>query len=82
MAARDRDGNLVIVAPLDLLVWTAELGSFVTDATDLIRLNYGNPSKQIWLGGRATDLAKTSLTALGWKVEEGADTRLIPDISY
>ena len=71
-----------VTPPLDLLVWTAELGSFVTGATDLIQQNYSPPSKQIWLSGRATDLAKTSLAALGWKVEEGADNRLIPDIPY
>lgn len=82
VAARVRDGGLLIVAPVDLLVWTDKFASFATDATDLIRRNYGPPSMQIWLGGRATDLARTSLTALGWKVEEGADTRLIPEISY
>jgi len=81
-AARVRGGGLLIVAPVDLLVWTDDLGSFVTDATDFIQRIYGPTSKQIWLGGRATDLAKTSLAALGWKVEEDADKRLIPDISY
>ena len=81
-AARVRDGGLLVVVPLDLLVWTAELGSFVTGATDLIQQNYSPSSKQIWLSGQATDLAKKSLVALGWTVEEGAETRLIPEFSY
>jgi len=66
------NGTLVFNVPLDYLVWTPAMAQIVEHATGLV----GGGSREVWMTGSASELARSALTSRGWKVQENA--KLIP----
>lgn len=67
--------DALVFFPLDELVWTAK--SAQTAAAFEKIVNPLQPRrKELWLGGRASALAKKELGALGWAIQEGARGKL------
>jgi hypothetical protein len=81
-AAQLADGTLVFVVPLDLLAWTGQMGSFITDADAWIDQNLKPKGVHVVLAGTATDLAKSKVGGLGWTVIENGEARLLPKLPY
>lgn len=72
---RKADGGVVIIAPVDYLLWTSEFASFAQRATAGVdKLNA--PSKELVLGGGISALAQKNIEALGWAVKTGVASQL------
>jgi hypothetical protein len=63
--ARDRDGTLLLPAPVDYLSWTERMAAFATNPDFL-----GTPQRTLWITGKASARARRELTANGWTVEQ------------
>ena len=81
-AAQLTDGTLVFVVPLDLLAWTQQMGSFLTNADAWLDETLKPKAVQVVLAGIATDLAKAKMGALGWTVIENGDAQLLTNLPY
>jgi hypothetical protein len=65
-AARARSGVYVVPVAVDLLIWAPNVDKFsATTVPDA-------KSREVWLSGRASDQARTELTARGWVVKDRA----------
>jgi hypothetical protein len=65
LIARDRDGALVLPAPVDYLSWTKRIAAFATNPDFL-----ATPQRTLWLAGKLSARARTELAANGWTVQE------------
>jgi len=63
---RDRDGTLVLPAPVDHLSWTERVASFATNP-DFVATR----ERTLWITGKLSPRARTELAANGWSVREG-----------
>jgi hypothetical protein len=72
-AARTKDGAVVINAPLDHLLWTAEMASFIEQAQQRLGALQGVTSRELWVAGTLSPLARSNLEATGWKIQERAN---------
>jgi hypothetical protein len=65
------DGNLVVCAPVDYLVWTQSMGQFAEGANDRVQAVVpGVRRKELWVTGQLSPLALKSLKERGWIVHE------------
>jgi hypothetical protein len=62
------DGTLIFNAPLDHLLWTEGIANLVMKFENNLNSLGDIKKKEIYLTGSASELAKNSLTDLGWKV--------------
>lgn len=63
--------RFVAVIPADKLYWTQSFATGLTKFTDRHKTNLQNSkSKELWLSGSATDLARKELASRGWTVQE------------
>ena len=67
LMGRTADGETVVMAPVDYLSWSAQLGRFL-DHEDL-----RSGKRSAWLSGRASPVARKALEDAGWKLHEGVD---------
>ena len=81
-AAQLADGTLVYVAPLDMLAWTGPMGSYITNVNAYIDQEIKPSGKQLWLAGTASEMARSNLSAQGWKVIENGESQLLGDKPY
>jgi hypothetical protein len=65
-------GNrFVAVIPADELYWTQSFATALTKFTDRHKTNLQiSKSKELWLSGSATDIARKELASRGWTVQE------------
>ena len=61
---RDRDGTVIVPAPVDYVSWTEGIAQFATSPT------LAAPQRSIWLTGKMSPRAKREFAGLGWTVRE------------
>jgi hypothetical protein len=61
---RDRDGTVIVPAPVDYVSWTERIAQFATSPT------LAAPQRSIWLTGKMSPRAKQEFAGLGWTVRE------------
>src|SRR5262245_24810494 len=59
-------GAIVVVAPVDYVVWTAKVAEFAR------RDDLRGTSRDLWLTGKMSPRARGEFEKLGWRVHEGA----------
>jgi hypothetical protein len=64
IAARDRNGAMVVPAPVDYVAWTPRVAE-LAQHPDLKA-----PQRGVWLTGKSSSRARRELTTLGWTVHE------------
>jgi hypothetical protein len=66
--ARDRDGTLILPAPVDYVSWTERVASFAKSP------GFRTASQRtLWLAGQMSPRAKKEFVANGWTIHEGKD---------
>ena len=78
-AAKTADNKIVFNVPLDYLLWTKNMASLISVVNQRITLMEDIKEKQLWVSGTVSDVAKTSLDKMGWKVFQKAGPKLLPD---
>ena len=73
---KNRKGKIVGLFPLDHLAWTELLRHKEMAASESIRDDLGIKGKELWIQGTVGSVAKSSLEANGWRVEENVGKRL------
>ena len=74
-AARTGTGAVVLCVPLDYLVWTEPMATFITAANTVID-DAGAKEKQLWVTGALSAEARKALESRGWQVHEHSEARL------
>ena len=69
--ATQKDGSTLLMAPLDQLLWTQDIATYV-DSVDQRLASQAGPTKYLWFSGTASPLARKNLTQAGWKLQEKA----------
>jgi hypothetical protein len=62
------DGTVVVMAPVDRLLWTDDMAAYITSATAQVQ----GAKKLLWLTGTASPLALQNLAKAGWEVKQKA----------
>ena len=70
------DGNLIMIVPMDNLLWTKSMARFFRTANEKLKALPGATGKQLWLSGTISPLARKEIEALGWKVVEQGGGKL------
>lgn len=65
---RDRDGTVIVPAPVDYVSWTERIAQFAESPT------LAAPQRGIWLTGKMSPRARREFTALGWTLHEGTQS--------
>jgi hypothetical protein len=60
--------KLIVKVPMDYVYWSPQLEGLVSAA---------GPRGELWITGRASQLATDTLASRGWKVVPQAGTRLV-----
>lgn len=69
VVALDREGRLLICAPLDYLVWTEDLARYV-DTLEAQLAELGGLGKTLWITGNTSPLTREQLSQRGWEIRE------------
>jgi hypothetical protein len=69
-AALDRQGRLVICAPIDYLVWTQSLARFAAGVVAHLDGRTEIKSRQLLISGQFSPTSRTVLEAAGWQLAE------------
>lgn len=75
-AAILEDGSLLMMAPLDHLLWTQNIANYVASVNQHVASQATPPRKLLWFSGTASSLALKNLAAAGWQVQQKATDRL------
>ena len=67
LVGRDRDGALVVPAPVDYVSWTERIAAFATNPDFA-----ATPKKTLWIRGKMSARARKEFEANGWTIDEGA----------
>jgi len=76
-AAVLEDGSVLLMFPLDHLLWTEPIAGYVESIQKKLD-SPAPPHKYMWFAGTASPLALQHLKAAGWTVEQKAPRRLNP----
>jgi len=68
MGARDAEGSMVLLVPVDYLTWNEKLAGAL-DSMSKASATRGKGKNQIWLLGSASDMARAKLQEKGWNVQ-------------
>jgi len=68
LIARDRDGALILPAPVDYISWTERVAYFAK-SPELQAV----PQRTLWITGQMSPRAKKEFTANGWTIQEGQE---------
>jgi hypothetical protein len=71
MVAGTKDGRAVVLLPVDYVRWTQAFEKAATDVASRARSELGAQKLELKLSGKVSPLARTKITALGYKIEEG-----------
>lgn len=74
-AALLEDGSLLMMAPLDHLLWTEEIAQYVASVNKHVATQ-ASTRKMLWFSGTASPMALKNLTAAGWQVQQKVGDRL------
>jgi len=74
-AARTGTGAVVFCVPLDYLVWTEPMATFITAANKVID-DAGAKEKQLWVTGALSAEARKAMESRGWQVHEHSEASL------
>ncbi|MBT9585811.1 hypothetical protein IV102_20890 [bacterium] len=74
-AALLEDGSVLLMAPVDHLLWTGEIATYVARVNQQLSAQ-ATPRKMLWLSGSVSPLALQSLKQSGWQVQPKAADRL------
>jgi hypothetical protein len=77
IAARTRDGKVVVAVPVDYIVWTDSVANGTSTATAQLQASAGSAARELWVGGGLTPIARKEFEARGWKVFDKAAEKLI-----
>jgi len=77
IAARTRDGKVVVAVPVDYIVWTDSVANGTTAATTQLQASAGSAGRELWVAGGLTPLARKEFEARGWKVFDKTAEKLI-----
>jgi len=77
IAARTRDGKVVVAVPVDYIVWTNSVANGASTATAQLQASAGSAARELWVGGGLTPVARKEYEARGWKVFDKAADKLI-----
>ena len=75
-ASRTANGALVVVLPLDYLVWTEPMAQLLTGANQLMKDLPGIKEKQVWITGTLSPRARKEIESRGWQVRDRAEAQL------
>jgi hypothetical protein len=75
-ASRTKNGALVVVLPLDYLVWTEPMAQLLTGANQLMSELPGIKEKQVWLTGTLSPRARKEIESRGWQIRDRAEAQL------
>ena len=75
-AGRTKNGALVVVLPLDYLVWTEPMAHLLTGANQLMSELSGIKEKQVWITGTLSPRARKEIESRGWQVRDRAEAQL------
>ena len=73
--AQAQNGQLVVLVPLDYLVWTPNMARIIEALTNQ-KEQLGATGIELWISGTISPLARQNLEALGWQVVDFAYSRL------
>jgi hypothetical protein len=68
--ATTASGDLVVILPVDYLVWTEEMAALASVAAGQHRSTLGPGKKELWLLGGVSPRAKQGIEQLGWTVSD------------
>ena len=68
MGAREGEGRMLLLVPVDYLTWNEKLAGALAAMSD-VKANQEIAKKEIWLLGSASDKARTKLQENGWKLQ-------------
>ncbi len=77
VAAHTGGGKLIFNVPLDHLVWTDTMAGFVGAASSRVDALRGVTSKELWVTGTVSPLAREELKKGSWKIQERTEARLL-----
>ncbi len=78
VAGRTSDGAAVIQAPADYVALTRDLADYALDGRVALEKTRGVSSRELWLAGGITPLARQWFESNGWTVHAEAQKRLLP----
>jgi hypothetical protein len=78
VAARTADGALVFNVPADHVFFTSSLAGFFREARSGLDDVAGVSSKELWVAGGMSPMARTWLEESGWTVHANAKEQLLP----
>jgi hypothetical protein len=76
-AGRTTGGNLVFNSPLDHLVWTEPIATFINAVDKVVQETGGIKGKEFWVTGTVSPRAKKELESRGYRVQERSEERLL-----
>ena len=68
-AALLKDNSLLLIAPVDYLLWTDAVATYVDAASQSLSAE-PHPARLLWLAGKASPLALKNLQSKGWQVKQ------------
>lgn len=74
-----KDAALVLLAPVDFVFWTKELGDKLNAFESRIKGMAGISGKQVWIPGKMDKTARKHFETKGWKVTESANDILFKE---
>src|SRR5262249_20231963 len=74
--AYDRNGKAVLLAPVDYVIWNAQLSAAAQKIAKSMQLKPGDSRFEVWIAGTASPRFKTEAAALGIVVKERVTTQL------
>jgi hypothetical protein len=69
---RRADGTLVLMAPVDYLVWTEGVAANLSVLDQELAAGAAFSGKELWIGGGIDPAAREQFEAAGWRVRDGA----------
>lgn len=77
LTIQTKSGVLVLLAPVDYVLWTKKLDDEVKSLDNGIQKMGSASSKELWVTGKLEKTARTNFESNGWKVKENANDVLI-----
>lgn len=71
MVAGTKDGRAVVLLPVDYVRWTQAFEKSAAEVASRAKSELGAKQLELKMSGKISPLARTKMTALGYKVEEG-----------
>jgi hypothetical protein len=77
LTVQTKNGALILLAPVDYVIWTKKLDDEVKSLDSSIQKMGSASSKELWATGKLEKTARAHFESNGWKVNENANDVLI-----